>query len=52
MEQIIAFVKANWAEIATAGLLLLRVVECIVKVTPTNVDNKILEVIKEFFRIS
>jgi 16S rRNA U1498 N3-methylase RsmE len=47
-----AWIIEHWSEIGVAALLLLRVAECIVNLTPTDKDNKVIAFIKEFFKIS
>lgn len=44
------FVIEHWGELLAALLALLRALESIAKITPTDKDNKIIAVIKEFCR--
>jgi hypothetical protein len=41
MDSFLSFFTANWSEITVGILAGLRVLEVIVKLTPTDVDNKV-----------
>lgn len=47
-----AWIIEHWSEIGVVALLVLRVVESIANLTPTDKDNKVVLFIKEFFKIS
>ena len=47
MSDIISFITENWVEIAAALAALILAGERIARITPTETDNKVLQVIRK-----
>jgi len=56
IKEIIAYVQLHWAEIGLSLMLILRAIESVVSLTPTDKDDKIvakaIAIVKNFFKIS
>lgn len=45
-----AWIQLHWAEVLAIGAIILRLMESVAALTPTDKDNKWIAIVKEFFR--